>query len=155
MTKEGLRIELIESGNGDMFFSLGSTQMRPAAVVALQAIAPELAPLPNPIVVEGHTDAATFGVGTSFTNWELSAERANAARRVLMSSGIGQERIEEVRGLADRRLRVPEAPLDPTNRRISLLVRFRDLVPETTVTAGAADSTPEILRVARIAARPH
>src|SRR5438105_2271258 len=143
VTKEGLRIELIETGKGDMFFPLGSAQMKPAAVIVLQAIAPELEPLPNPIVVEGHTDAASFGTDASFTNWELSAERANAARRVLTSSGVSADHVAEVRGLADRHLRVPENPLDPQNRRISILLRYRELgADEATV----SDSVPGVVR---------
>jgi chemotaxis protein MotB len=127
VTKEGLRIELIETGRGDVFFALGSAQMKPAAVIALHAIAPELEPLPNPIVVEGHTDAARYGRDAVLTNWELSTERANAARRVLTVSGLSAEHIAEVRGLADRHLRVPENPLDPSNRRISVLLRYRNI----------------------------
>jgi chemotaxis protein MotB len=146
VTKEGLRVELIETGRGDVFFELGSARVKPAAVIALHAIAPELDPLPNPIVVEGHTDAAQFGHDAGFTNWELSAERANAARRVLLVSGLSGDRIAEVRGLADRHLRVPENPLDPQNRRISILLRYRDLgADEATL---GADSAPGIVTAA-------
>ncbi|AHG87762.1 Motility protein B, N-terminal domain protein [Gemmatirosa kalamazoonensis] len=142
VTKEGLRIELIETGRGDVFFALGSAQMKPAAVIVLHAIAPELEPLPNPIVLEGHTDAASFGSNAGFTNWELSAERANAARRVLTASGLSPERVAEVRGLADRHLRVPENPLDPSNRRISVLLRYRDLGADE---AAIGDSVPGVV----------
>jgi chemotaxis protein MotB len=127
VTKEGLRIELVESGRGDVFFGLGSAQMKPAAVIALQAITPELVSMPNPIILEGHTDAARFGNDAGFTNWELSADRANAARRVMLATGLSSERVAEVRGLADRHLRVPADPLDPSNRRISILLRYRDM----------------------------
>ena len=142
VTKEGLRIELIETGRGDVFFGLGSAQMKPAAVIALQAITPELVSMPNPIILEGHTDAARFGNDAGFTNWELSADRANAARRVMLASGLTGDRIDEVRGLADRHLRVPENPLDPSNRRISVLVRYRNIGADETV---VADSVPGVV----------
>ncbi len=136
MTKEGLRIELIESGTGDVFFPMGSAHIKPAAAVALQVIAPELLGLSNEIVVEGHTDAARYGADAGYTNWELSADRANAARRVLEASGLPVQRIVEVRGLADRHLRVTGNPLDPTNRRISILLRYSQLpVPDETAPA--------------------
>jgi chemotaxis protein MotB len=137
LTKEGLRIELIESGRGDVFFPLGSAQLKPAAVIALQSITPEIATLPNPVVIEGHTDSAPFGTDGSFTNWELSAERANSARRLMSASGLPADQIAEVRGLADRHLRMPDNPLDPSNRRISILLRYRELPgpDEATVTA--------------------
>jgi chemotaxis protein MotB len=123
-TKAGLRIELIESGNGQTFFRNGSAQMTPVTAVALHLIADELKLLQTPIVIEGHTDAQQFGAGTSYTNWELSADRANAARRMLESVGVDPKRIVEVRGMADRELRVPSNPLDPANRRISILLPF-------------------------------
>jgi chemotaxis protein MotB len=143
VTKEGLRIELIETGRGDVFFALGSAQMKPAAVIALQAVTPELSSMPNPIILEGHTDAARFGNDAGFTNWELSADRANAARRVMLASGLTGDRIDEVRGLADRHLRVPQDPLDPSNRRISILVRYRSLGADDATVAG--DSVPGVV----------
>jgi len=79
------------------------------------------------VVVEGHTDAATYGVNASYTNWELSADRANAARRVLESAGVSPARVSEVRGYADTKPRVPENPMAPENRRISVLLPFSQL----------------------------
>src|SRR5688572_22632415 len=73
VTKDGLRIELIESGTGETFFTLGSAHMKPAAAVALQVIAPELLGMVNDVVLEGHTDAARYTADASYTNWELSA----------------------------------------------------------------------------------
>jgi chemotaxis protein MotB len=119
----GLRIDLFESAGGDACFPFGSAQMKPAAATALRIIANELRPLPNPMVLEGHTDAAQFGT-PGYTNWELSSDRANAARRILEGAGIGTARIIEVRGMADRQLRVPDRPLDPSNRRIAILLPY-------------------------------
>jgi chemotaxis protein MotB len=127
ITSDGMRIELVEKGSGDDFFPLGSAIMRPTAVTALSAIAEELSFLTNSLIIEGHTDGAPFGQGGTYTNWELSADRANAARRVVLAAGVANERIVQVRGLADRTLRVPEQPLDPTNRRITVFLPFRTL----------------------------
>jgi chemotaxis protein MotB len=125
--EDGLRIELLESGRGDTFFERGSANMQPAARVALTLIAQELAALRNRVVVEGHTDATTYGVNASYTNWELSADRANAARRVLEGAGIPSARVSEVRGYADTKPRVIENPMAPENRRISVLLPFSQL----------------------------
>jgi chemotaxis protein MotB len=135
VTSEGLRIELIESGSGDVFFPLGSAQMKAATALVLQLVGTELASLSHPIVLEGHTDAALFGSGASYTNWELSSDRANAARRVLETAGLGDGRLVEVRGYADKRLRVPDDPTSPANRRISLLLPFTDIPDVVTESA--------------------
>jgi len=123
-TRSGLRIELIESESGQTFFLNGSARMTPVTVKALDLIGEELKSLRTPIIIEGHTDAMPFGTDASYTNWELSADRANAARRQLEADGIDPSRIAEVRGMADRNLRVPTRPNDPSNRRISILLPF-------------------------------
>lgn len=123
LTDEGLRIELIEGGAGDMFFALGSADLKPEARRALEIIASQLKATPAPVVVEGHTDAAGYS-RTGFSNWELSADRANAARRVMEQHGLAASRVVEVRGYADRHLRIPEDPLAKSNRRISVLLPF-------------------------------
>jgi chemotaxis protein MotB len=121
---QGLRIELIETNAGDNFFARGSATMRPAAHTALTLIAAELRALGNPVVVEGHTDAAMYADSATYTNWELSSDRANAARRVLEGAGLQGNRIVEVRGYADTHLRNPENPMAAENRRISILLAF-------------------------------
>ena len=135
-TKDGLRIELVESGAGDTFFPQGSPDMRPTGVLALEIITQELTGLSNPLVIEGHTDAARFSADARYTNWELSADRANAARRVMEASGLNARRIAQVRGLADTELRDPEHPESPANRRITILLPFTN-VPEVTADVGA------------------
>lgn len=140
VTESGLRIELIEGGRGDTFFGIGSAAPTERARKALDVIAGELVGLPNPIVLEGHTDAAQYGASGQYSNWELSADRANAARRILESAGVGSDRIGGVRGLADRNLRVADDPLDPRNRRISILIPFTDTTP-------TADSLPDVLPI--------
>lgn len=130
VTKDGLRIELIESGNGDQYFALGSAAMKPATELVLRVVGEELALLQNPIILEGHTDAAKFGSSALYGNWELSTDRANAARRVLAGVGVGEGRLVEIRGLADTQLHVPADPTAAANRRISVLLPFSKNVPE-------------------------
>ena len=123
ITAEGLRIELIEDQNGDTFFPFGSAEMKPAGRLALAIISRELVLLGNPVIVEGHTDAAQYA-RSDYTNWELSADRANAARRIMIQDKLPERRIVEVNGLADRQLKFPDAPLNPSNRRISIRLPF-------------------------------
>lgn len=134
VTQEGLRIELVESGRGDVYFPLGSARMNSATVLTLQLVGHELQPLTQSLVLEGHTDAARFGKDAAYTNWELSADRANAARRVLETTGIVGRRISEVRGYADTKPRVVSDPHAAANRRISILIPFTS-VPESAASA--------------------
>jgi chemotaxis protein MotB len=87
-------------------------------------LAQELSSLPNKLSIEGHTDSQPYATSATYSNWELSADRANAARRVMQSNGIHPDQITQVRGFADQRLRKPDAPLDPANRRISVIVQY-------------------------------
>ncbi len=130
-TKSGLRIELIETKSGQTFFRNGSADMLPITVAALRLIGAELSELQTPIIIEGHTDSHQFGSSAAYTNWELSSDRANAARRMIEAAGVDPSRIVEVRGMADRDLRVPSNPLDPANRRISILLPFTVLPDES------------------------
>lgn len=123
VSDDGLRIELVEPGEGDMFFAVGSAQPTPVARQVLRIIAGELGQVANTIVLEGHTDAVPFA-RPGYTNWELSVDRANAARGLLEWAGIETRRVVGVRGYADRKLRKPEHPLDPANRRVTILLPF-------------------------------
>lgn len=123
VTAEGLRIELSESENGT-FFDTGSAQLKPEGAELLTTLAQELGSLPNKLSIEGHTDSRPYAPSATYGNWELSADRANTARRVMQANGIGANQITQVRGFADQRLRKPEAPLDASNRRISLIVQY-------------------------------
>ncbi|MBI2188333.1 MAG: OmpA family protein [Acidobacteria bacterium] len=126
VTEEGLRIELSEAPD-DGFFSSGSAQMKPETEALLALISHELAQLSNRVAVEGHTDSVPYaGSYTQYSNWELSTDRANAARRVLERTGVRGEKLEGVRGYAATRPRLPEAPADARNRRISIIVRRDD-----------------------------
>lgn len=123
VTDDGLRIELIEPGDGDMFFAVGSAKPTPIAREVLRIIGAELGKLTNTIVLEGHTDAIPFS-RPDYSNWELSVDRANAARALLEWAGIDKGRIVGVRGYADRKLRKPDDPFNPANRRVSILLPF-------------------------------
>jgi chemotaxis protein MotB len=125
VTGEGLKIDLIED-RGGTFFQSGSPKLSENGVNLLNLISEQLKALPNHLLIEGHTDAQPYSSDTGYTNWELSSDRANAARRLLQQGGIGTNQISQVRGYADQMLRVPSNPLDPSNRRISLIVQWID-----------------------------
>ena len=123
--RDGLRIELLESDEGT-FFASGSPGPTSFGGNTLRLISTELAKLPNKIIIEGHTDSRPFRGRRDYSNWELSVDRANQARRLLTQNGIGARRIVEVRGFADVRLRKADNPEDPSNRRISLIVKYKN-----------------------------
>jgi len=125
VTGEGLRIDLMETEQG-MFFITGSPNPTEAGTRLLRALAEELGKMPNRLVIEGHTDARPFrnaAPASGYGNWELSADRANAARRLLHAYGISASQVAEVRGYADQRLLNGADPEDPKNRRVSVVVK--------------------------------
>jgi len=124
ITAEGLRIELMESEIGT-FFESGAAVPTASGRDILVTLAAELGKLPNRISVEGHTDAKPFAKGGGYGNWELSADRANAARRLMEQSGLQPGQVMQVRGYADRSLRKPAAPEDSSNRRVSVIVQYQ------------------------------
>jgi chemotaxis protein MotB len=123
VTAEGLRIELSESAKGT-FFDSGSAKLNGDGSEMLVTLAQELGKIPNKLSIEGHTDSTPYAPSATYGNWELSSDRGNAARRVMQANGIRSDQITQVRGFADQRLRKPDAPLDPSNRRISLIVQY-------------------------------
>ncbi|MSO20920.1 MAG: flagellar motor protein MotB [Acidobacteria bacterium] len=125
ITDDGLRIELMESATGT-FFASGNAVLSEDSGEILSRLSTELGILPNQLYIEGHTDAKSYSEGSSYTNWELSVDRANSARRYMQSHGIQPKQVAQVRGFADGQLRKPDAPLDPSNRRISVIVRFNE-----------------------------
>jgi chemotaxis protein MotB len=128
VTGEGLRIDLLETEQG-LFFVTGNSSPTNSGEHLLQVLAAELGKMPNQLVIEGHTDARPFrnsAVSSRYTNWELAADRANAARRILDASGIGPQQVVETRGFASQRLLDPQNPESPRNRRISVVVKFPD-----------------------------
>jgi chemotaxis protein MotB len=123
VTNEGLRIELTESATGT-FFDSGSAKMSTDGSGMVKLLGQELSKLPNHLAIEGHTDSKPYPPGATYGNWELSTDRANAARRLMMLQGMREDQVTQVRGFADQRLRKPDAPQDPSNRRISLIVQY-------------------------------
>jgi chemotaxis protein MotB len=122
LTADGLRIQLIDESGKTPFFASGSAEMSSEGVEILKTISSEIGKLGYNVVVEGHTDAKTFPGGTAYTNWELSADRANTARRVMLAAGVDESKIKEIRGFAANQPRVKHDPIDPSNRRIAIIV---------------------------------
>jgi chemotaxis protein MotB len=125
ITQEGLRIQLIEGSENVSFFRPGSPILSIKGELILKTIAMELSKLPNQLVIEGHTDASDLAVGEHYTNWELSTDRANAARRAMAEGKLKPGQIYHVRGYAANKPRIKEDRYDPRNRRITILVLSR------------------------------
>jgi chemotaxis protein MotB len=125
VTAEGLRIELLESATGT-FFDLGSSEPNKDGKGLLNLLAGELGKLPNKLSIEGHTDSKPFSGKRNYGNWELSTDRANSARRTMQQNGLAEKQVGQVRGFADQLPRKPDNPFDPSNRRISVIVRYLD-----------------------------
>ncbi len=121
LTREGLRIELVE-GDQPTFFASGSALLAPVTDRVLTLIAQELSKLKNPVILEGHTDSRPYAGDFGYTNWELSSDRANAARRA-MERALREGQVQGIRGYADTHPRVDGQPLDPRNRRVSVVVQ--------------------------------
>lgn len=126
MTPEGLRIQIIDR-DGDPMFPSGSAQMFQKTKNLLSAITDVITPLENEVSVRGHTDAVPYGRNADYTNWELSSDRANASRRVMLDSNFPKDRLNNVMGKADTELLIPEDPRDARNRRITLLLLREEL----------------------------
>ena len=95
--------------------------------------------IPNRVSIEGHTDAKPYTKDRNYGNWELSSDRANAARRLMQQNGLGPNQVSQVRGFADQELRVSQNPLDPSNRRISVIVHYLEKPKEK----ASAEDTPK------------
>jgi chemotaxis protein MotB len=145
ITPEGLRIELLETKDGT-FFDTGSARLNQHGQELLEMLAGQLGQVPNRISIEGHTDAQQYASPDGYGNWELSTDRANAARRVMETTGLRKGQVSQVRGYADQKLRVPDNPMDPSNRRISLIVQYLTAdappVPAGAEQAGSAGAGP-------------
>ncbi len=124
VTGEGLRIELLETENG-MFFNSGSPAPSAQGKELLEKMAAELAKLDNTVLIEGHTDSKPFA-GSGYSNWELSVDRANSARRVMQGSGLKPDQVVQVRGFADQRLFKKDDATHASNRRVSIIVQYKN-----------------------------
>lgn len=122
ITSEGLRIQIVDEQNRPMF-QIGSAELEPYTKAILREIGKTLNDVPNKISLSGHTDAAAYGYGSKgYSNWELSSDRANASRRELIAGGMSEDKIVRVVGLSSVVLLDKEDPLNPSNRRISIIV---------------------------------
>ncbi len=126
MTPEGLRIQIIDQEDQSMFPS-GSAKMFEKTKLLLQQITEIILDMPNELSLRGHTDATRYAKGAKYTNWELSADRANAARRVILDAGMPLERMNNVMGKADTMPLITDNPLDPRNRRITMILLKEEL----------------------------
>lgn len=148
VTNEGLRVELLENEKG-LFFESGSAQPSEWGQELLALLAAELGRLPNSILIEGHTDARPYGDNATYTNWELSTDRANSARRLMQGKGLRPSQVIQVRGFADQHLRMPNDPNNPSNRRISVIVQYQNAadklevpVPSAPIASAKAETKP-------------
>ena len=123
-TPDGLRIQILDREQSAMFES-GSSDMMDHTASLMQVVADAIAPLTNEISISGHTDSRPFRDGSSYDNWDLSVDRANASRRALIEFGIPADRIANVVGLADTQPMFPDDAADPRNRRISIVLLSR------------------------------
>jgi chemotaxis protein MotB len=153
ITPEGLRIELIEGKDGT-FFEIGSAKLSENGQQLLALLAKELKTLPNSLLIEGHTDATPYSSSNGYSNWDLSADRANSARRLLQQDGVRDNQVTQVRGYADQMLRVKNNPTDPSNRRISILVKNYQEDVTTLSAASVVNGTTPIPNDDKTAAGP-
>ncbi|MFT3928893.1 MAG: flagellar motor protein MotB [Spongiibacteraceae bacterium] len=117
----GLRVQIVDKEQRPMF-DTGKAKMKDYSLAVLEALAPLLDSVPNHLSITGHTDAAKYGDGAIYSNWELSADRANTARRALVDGGYPEEKIINVQGMGSAAPFDADQPLAPINRRIAILV---------------------------------
>ncbi len=128
MTDEGLRVQLLEDSTG-VFFETGSAMPSTRGQEMLAILGAELGRLSNHVNIEGHTDARAYSGVTGYTNWELSTDRANTARRIMSDSGLEDAQLNQIRGLADRSLYDKKHPLSARNRRVAITVLLDTATP--------------------------
>jgi len=137
VTPEGLRIQLIDNDKQEMF-ARGSAAPLPRTRQLLALVSQGVQKLPNKVAITGHTDATQYASNATYTNWELSTDRANATRRALAAAGITDARLAEVKGVADRDPLLPSDPANARNRRISIVLLRENPPPG----AAIATATP-------------
>lgn len=144
---EGLRVQIVDRKDRPLF-SIGSAAMHKFTRKLLKHVADVIKKLPNQIVISGHTDAMPFPPGSNYSNWELSADRANASRKALEDAGLPSYRFDGVIGKEGTDPLIPEAPFSPQNRRISITIlreNFKEekAVPLETIQKAADDTSSE------------
>ncbi len=161
ITPEGLRIQIVDKQNRPMF-DVGSARLKDYTVTILHQLAGYLSTVPNHVEITGHTDVRPYPGNGSYSNWELSADRANAARRALEDGGLSADKVARVVGLSSTVLFDKEDPQSPTNRRISIIVmtkavedsqRKRDEQAHMPVPAAAPPPVPGVAPASAVTAR--
>jgi chemotaxis protein MotB len=140
-TRDGLRIDLVDSAEFSMFSS-GTDRLTPQAMALMQEVGSAVRDLPNGITIRGHTDSAPWTKDPTMNNWRLSASRAEMTRRILMLQQVQPYRIARIEGVADREP-YDRNPLSPSNRRISITLTWSDARPDTV--EPPAEAKPELL----------
>lgn len=125
LTPDGLRIQIVDKQNRPMF-DIGRDQLKPYTVDILRELSSFINQVPNHISITGHTDTTAYSSDAGYTNWELSADRANAARRALVGGGMADAKVTRVVGLSSSVLFDKTNPQNPINRRISIVVMTQD-----------------------------
>jgi chemotaxis protein MotB len=143
MTPEGLRIQIVDQ-NGESMFPSGSAKPYEKTVKLIDMVANIIKTMPNQISVRGHTDSVPYSKGADYTNWELSADRANSSRRVLLDAGIEAKKLSNVVGKSDTEHLKPETPNDPQNRRISIILLRESLTKPATGKSAASGGTGSV-----------
>ncbi len=138
VVKEGVKIEIVDK-NGSSMFSMGSAVLTPTAMEVLRVLADKIKDIENKLFIEGHTDSYSYLSNSDYSNWELSSDRANAARRYLENLGVSPARIVRVVGYADKDPLFKDNPQDPKNRRISIIILFEEKKPSP---AAKSESPP-------------
>ncbi len=138
MTNEGLRVEMLE-GKDATFFESGSSVPTGPGKDLLGTLAEEIGKLPNSVAIEGHTDSKPYAGRADYSNWELSADRASAARRWMVAKGLRDDQVKQLRGYADQTPRDKLEADDPSNRRITVIIQYQ---PVTKADVAAATGTP-------------
>ena len=142
MTPEGLRIQIVDQ-EGESMFPSGSARMFQKTKELFSTVSEIIKTVPNDISIRGHTDSVSYGEGATYTNWELSADRANSSREVLMEAGIPEDKIYNVQGKADNEHLFPSDPLDPRNRRVSIILLNEDFSNVPLPPGVEEESTPQ------------
>jgi chemotaxis protein MotB len=150
ITPEGLRIQIVDAQNRPMF-DLGRSGLKAYTAAILKELAPYLNTVPNRLSLSGHTDTTPYVAQNGYNNWDLSADRANAARRALESSGLAPGKVARVVGLSSAVLFDKGNPRNPINRRISIIVMTKDAeaaalrtdTPAPAAPAAAPDGAPD------------
>ena len=140
ITPEGIRIQIVDAQNRPMF-DVGSARLRDYTQSILHELTPYLSSVPNRISITGHTDIRPYPGQGGYSNWELSADRANAARRALVLAGLPDQKIARVVGLSSSVLFDKRDPQNPINRRISIVIMTKQ-AEEDALKTDVADTTP-------------